>query len=331
MSTHNAYRKRRESVVIGLEATPGATPTKQLTMHWLDKTAKSIPNILENESAIGEDTRVNDSAIDVWHSEVSLGGKVTENSISFLMNGMLNKVVTSTLTGPDAGKYKHVFTRDKTVARKTFSFWDVRPANTRLFKSLYMDNYNLSIEVGDAGAWLQHTTAFKGWKHSVVTGVTPALDTTEDEFTSRHVKLFLAANLAGLANTTTSRVKVRSLNFSMEETAKPDHYVGEVDDDPEYDSDPPEVKATFVLKYRKTDFEDDYFSNAIHAAKILVESNGDIIEIVGTKVRFREVTDSDGRDDIVTQTVSCFFEADLANGGKDVEVSITDKLASYSA
>ena len=330
MSTHNAYKKRLEVAVIGLEATPGATPTKQHTMHWLDKSFRSIPNILENESAMGENTRVNDSAIDLWHSEGSLGGKVTENGISYLLNGVLNKVTTTALSGADAGKFKHVFTRDKTVARKTFSFWDVRPAGTRLFKSLYMDNLAINLEVGESGAWLQFTSAFKGWKHTDTTGVTPAFDATEDEFTSRHVKLFLAPDVAGLANATTSRVKVKSVTITFEETSTPDHYLGETDNDPEFDSAPPEVRGTFVIKYRKTDFEDDYFVNAVHAMKLTAENNGDIIEVLATKVRFRELTDSDGRDDIVTQTVSFYCEADVANAMKDVEVSVTNRLASFT-
>lgn len=327
---HNAYRKRREVAVIGLEATPGATPTKQHTMHWLDKNFRSIPNILENESAMGEDARVNDSAIDVWHSEGSLGGKVTENGIAVLLNGVLNKVTTTALTGPDAGKYKHVFTRDKTVARKTFSFWDVRPPSIRLFKSLYMDNLAINLEVGESGAWLQFTSAFKGWKHTDTTGVTPAFDATEDEFTSRHVKLFLADDVAGLADTAASRLKVKSFTITLEETATPDHAIGETDNDPEFDSAPAEVRGTFVVKYRKTDLEEDFFTNAVHAMKLLAENNGDIIEILATKVRFRELTDSDGRDDIVTQTVSFYCEADVANAMKDVEVSVTNRLASFT-
>lgn len=144
---------------------------KQYAMRWLSKPFRSIPSILENESAMGLDTKINDSAIDVWHSEDSIEGKVTELGFGYLLNGMLNKVTT--VNSAD-GTYTHTFERDQSAARKTLAVWDVRPVGTRLFTSQYLDNLNLSIEVGDAGAWLQASALLKGWKHSDVPSFTPA-------------------------------------------------------------------------------------------------------------------------------------------------------------
>ncbi len=327
MSTHNAYKKRREMIVIGPESAPGTVATKKYAFRWLDKGIKSVPGILENESAMGEDTRVNDSAIDVWHSEGPLGGKVTEDGIGYLHTGMFNKVTTTGASAP----YTHVFERDKTAARRTLSVWDVRPAGTRLFKSMYMDNLELKVEVGDQGAWLEASTAMKGWKHADVAAIIPAYVAGEREFTSRHVKVYLADDVAGLANTATALVKARSVTLTLEESVTVDHSVGESNDDPEFDSAPAEAKGTMVVKYRKTDFEDDYFANAIHAMKIVVENGPSKIEYLGTKVRFREVTDSEGRDDTVTQTISFYFEADENNGGKDIVATVVNGVDSYAA
>ena len=327
MSTHNSYKKRREMAVIGVEPTPGVTATQQYAFRWLTKGVRTIPGILENESAIGLDARVNDSAIDVSHSEGPLGGKVTEDGIGYLNHGMFNKVVS--VDNLD-GTYTHTFTRDKNVARKSLSFWDVRPAGTRLFKSQYMDNLNLNVEVGDAGAWLEASTAFKGWKHEDVADIVPAFVVGEKEFTSRHVKLYIADNVAGLANLTASRVKPRSINLALEETATVDHSVGESDDDPEFDFAPQEARGSMVVKYKKTDFEDDYFNNAVHAMRLVIENNGVIVTYTATKVRFREVTDSDGRDDTVTQTISFYCEADETNGGQDIVSTVTNTVATYT-
>lgn len=323
MPAFNPYKGRREVAVLGIEATPGVVAAKQYMYRWLDKGLKTIPGILENESAVGQDTRVNDSAIDTWHSEGPLGGKVTENGIAILMHGMLNKVATTDNTD---GTFTHAFTRDRSVARKSLSFWDVTPAGTFLYKSLYMDNLSMTVEVGEQGAWLEASTALKGWKEENVTPITPALDTTEKEFTSRHVSIVFADDVAGLA--AAPRVKARSVELSFEESATVDHSVGEVNDDPEFDFAPQEVKGTMVVKYRSTEFTDDYFANKIHAAKLLVKNGDSSIEIIGTKVRFREVTKSEGRDDTVAQTISFFFEADDTNGGQDVVCNITNTLAS---
>ncbi|WP_134397414.1 hypothetical protein [Cryobacterium sp. TMT2-15-1] len=328
MSTHNSYKKRRELAVLSLETAPGVAATKKYTFGWLNKGLRSIPSIIENVSALGSDIMVNDSAIDVWHSEGPLGGKVTEDGFGLLANGMFNKI-TSISNGDST--YTHTLERDPSLPRKTFSFWDVRPANIRLFKSLYMDNLNLNIEVGDAGAWLECSTAFKGWKHQDIGSLTPpAYIAGEKEFTSRQVKLLIAANTAGLVNETTSKVRPRSVEFNFEESTTVDHYLGEVNDDPEFDSAPAVVKGSMVVKYRKTDFEDEYFTNAVHAMSFSAINGTSKIEVIGTKVRFREVTDSDGMDDTVIQTISFYFESDLANAGKDCVIKITNNLATFT-
>lgn len=328
MSTVNPYKKRRELVVIGVETTRGTAATKKHAVMWLGKNMKSVPNILENESAVGLDTKINDSAIDVWHSEGPLSGKVTEEGLGYLLNGMFNKVTT---VDNEDGTYTHTFERDPSVARKTLSLWDVRPglAGVRLFKSLYMDNLNLNIEVGDSGAWLESSTAFKGWKHEDVGSFSPpAFSTGEKEFTSRMVELRIADDVAGL---TAGKIKPRSIELALEESVTVDHYVGEVDNDPEFDSAPAEAKGSMVVKYRSTDFEDDYFDNKIHAMSFSATNGDEKVEFIGTKVRFREVTDSDGRDDVVSQTISFYFESDFNNGGKDIIAKVTNKLASFTS
>lgn len=328
MTLFSPYRKRREILVIGIEAKPGVVATKKYAMRWLEKSFRSIPSILENESAMGLDSKINDSDIDVWHSEGSIGGKVTELGFGYLLNGMLNKVTT---VDNEDGTFTHTFERDMNAARKTFSVWDVRPVGTRLFTAQHMDNLNLSIEVGDAGAWLETSAAFKGWKHSDESAFTPpAFAADEKEFTSRMVTIRLADDLAGLSGAA-SRVKAKSIEFNMEEGTSPAHYVGEMDNDPEFDSDPAEVKGSMVVKYRTTDFEEAYFVNKKHAMSITAQNGDEKIEIIGTQVRFRELTDSDGRDETVSQTISYYFEPNLSEGGKDVIVKVTNREASFSA
>ena len=323
MTTHNAYLKRREAIVFALETTRGVTATgDKYAFRWLSKGLASIPSILENESGVGDDYRVNDSAIDVWHSEGPLGGKVTEDGIAYLERGIMTKVTS--LDNTD-GTYTHSFEYDATVEAKTFSIWDVRPSTTRLYKSCVLDNLELSVEAGESGAWLEASTAVKGWKHEDVTAVVPVL-AQEKEYTSRHVKLYLADDVAGLADLVTSRIKARSIKLSREQSKSVDHSVGE-GETPEFDKGPFEAKGEMVVKYRKTDFEEDYFANAVHAMKIVIANGASLIEYTATKVRFRELTDSDDRDGIVTQQISFYCEADHDNGGHAIKSAVTNTMA----
>lgn len=326
MATFNSYMKRREAIVIGPESAPGTTATKQYAFRWLDKSLKPVYSVLENESAMGNDIKVNDSAIDVVHSEGSLGGKVTPDGYAWLQTGLYNKA-TTTGTGPT---YTHTLSRDLTLARRTFSIWDVRPQGTRLYKSCYLDNLETKLEVGENGAWLTATGAFKGWKHTDVAAgtVTPAFKVGELEFTSRQVEVFIADNVAGLA---AGKVKPKSITISQSQAVTVDHYLGETNNDPEFDSAPVETKCSMVIKYKSDTFDTAMAANTVKAVKIVATNGAESITWLATKARIRELTDSDGRDDVVTQEISWYFEADETNSGKDMEVTVVNSVSSLAA
>lgn len=327
MTAISPYRKRQETLIIGYEPTPGTTATKQYSFRWKDsKGIRSIPGIVENDSSMGSGIKVNDSAIDVWHSEGTTGGKVTEDSLGYLIGNMLNKVTTTGSAAP----YTHTFTRDQTVARRSSSIWDVRPQGTRLYNSCYFDNLDLSLEVTDKGAWFESKLSSKGWKHQDITAgtVTPAFIQGEKEFTSRQVQVYLADTVANL---TTGKIKPRKITLSFNEAVTVDHSIGEVNNDPEFTFAPQEVKGTMTIKYRSTDLETDYFNNAVHAMKIVATNGSSSITILGTKVRFRELKDSENANDTVTQDISFYFESDDTNGGQDVQVTIVNGITNYNA
>lgn len=323
MASVTPYIKRREAVVIGIEATRGVAATPAYAYRWMDKGLATKPGILENESGMGDDNRVNDSAIDTNHAEGPLGGKVTETGITYLERLMMTKVTT---TNNGDGTYTHEFTYDPTVQAKTASIWDIRPSTTRLYKACVLDNLDIEVEAGENGAWVTSSAAVKGWKHEDVSAVTPAFDTSEKEFTSRHVKVYLADDEAGLADTTNARVKPRRWKLSRQQTKAVDHSLGD-GDTPEFDKGAFEVNGETVIKYRKTDYEEGYFDNKVHAMKTVIENGDAKIEYIMTKVRFRELTDSDGRDDVVTQSINYVAEADHANGGHAIKVRVTNGLA----
>ena len=323
MTSVNPYLKRREAVVLARETTRGVMSTApKYAFRWLSKGIATVPGIIENESAMGNDHRVNDSAIATNHAEGPLGGKVTEDGIAHLERAIMTKVTTTDNTD---GTYTHDFEYDSTVESASYSIWDVRPSTTRLYKGCVFDNLELNIEAGENGGWLEATTAVKGWKHEDVTAVVPVF-VEEKEYTNRHVKLYLADDVAGLDDLTASRVKPRSVKLIRESTKTVDHSVGD-GDQPEFDRGVFEAKGEMVVKYRKTDFEEGYFANKIHAMKLVCENDGAIVTYTATKVRFRELTDSDDKDAVVTQSISFYCESDADNGGHAIKSSVTNTLA----
>lgn len=328
MATFNRYKKRRELLAVGIEATRGTAASKQHVIPFLSENVQSVPGRLENESADGTNRRVNDSAIDVWHSEGPLGGKVNADIFAVLAHGMLNKVTT---VDNEDGTYTHTLTRDDSVARKSLCIWSVTPAGTRLFKSVFLDNLNLRVEAGDSGAWLQFESAVKGWRHQSVAAISPSLpaDTAKREFTSRMVKFYLADDVSDLASAPV--IRTRSVGMALEETATPVHATGIAENDgtdgPEFDHAPQEAKADVVVTYDRDDYETGYFTNKAYACRIVAQNGDDKIEVTASKAKIVEGPKSDGLDDTVTQSLNLFFENDWANGGKDIEIKITNKLA----
>lgn len=334
MSTHNPYLKRNELAVIAIEATRGTAPTPAYTFPWSAKGITTVPGILENESGIGNDHRVSDSAIDVMHSEGPLGGHAREEWIGWVNRGLFTKVTTTALEdgeGQPTGYYQHDFEYDSTEAPATFSIWDQRPSTTRLFKACEFNNAEIMVEAGESGAWLDANVNVKGWPHEDVSPIeAPAADSAEKTFTSRHVKVYLADDEAGLADTSTARIKPRRITLNLDQERTHDHSVGD-GTTPELDKGAFDPKGSMVIKYRKTDFEEGYFQNKIHAMRIVIE-NGDVsITYTGTKVRFRELTDSDDMDTVVTQEISLVFESDHENDGHAITSTVINSVASYEA
>jgi len=329
MATFKAYKKRRELVAIGVEASPGVVAVNKQTVPWLSENVQTVPGRLENESGVGSNRRVNDSAIDVFHSEGPLGGKVSANIFAILAHGMLNKVVT---VDNGDGTYTHTLTRDDNAERKSLSYWVKTLAGTRLFKSVYLDNLNVSVEAGENGGWLEFESALKGWRHEDVADLVPVLpsDFAKHEYVSRMVKVYLVDTVADLA--TAQPLRSRSLGVQLEETATPVHHTGIPEDDgtdgPEFDQAPQEAKASVVVTYRSDEYEQGMWSNKQYVSRVVAENGNEKIEITATKTKIVEGPKSDGRDDTVTQSLSLYYEDDWENGGQDVQIKITNTLAS---
>src|SRR3954447_23421828 len=91
---------RRVAVGVGVEATPG---TAVAPAHWIKHTSLDFQRKntrVENDSAMGRNEGVNDSAIVEEWAEGTLEGKVYDQSIGYLLYNVFGALVTS--DNPDA-------------------------------------------------------------------------------------------------------------------------------------------------------------------------------------------------------------------------------------
>lgn len=325
MSNFDQYLGRTEYVGLGIEgddnATRGTAVAPQVFFRWLDNDLQPKQNIIENESAMGTVVKVNDSAITGKWMEGTLGGKVSDIGIGYPLLGMFGDV-TSVTTG---GTTKHTFSLRQSSVPRTLTTTIKNPSATVQYPYSVIDSLEIS---GEAKGYVQVSMPMKARVGSS-TSVSPAF-VAEKEFTIANVEIRMADTIANLA--AAPLVDASSFKITLDRTVGDPYFpMGPAGANaPEFDRGPWEAKGSLVLRYKSTDFEDDWLANAVKAMRITMTNGSSILNFDGGRVRIRELTKSKGRDDIVTQSISLYFEPDTATG-KTIIPELTNTQAAYVA
>lgn len=319
MATSDPYIGRREAIGLGIEASPGTAVPPQVWLRWLTQGLQPKKTTVENESAMGVIDRVNDSQATAKWVEGTVGGKVTSQAIGFLLLGMHGSVSTGTAV---AGVYPHTFTNNPSSIPKTLTLASVSPLVSRRHSYATIDNLEITAE---AGGWVEVSTAVKA-RIGATSTETVAL-VSEGEFTSKHVTLKVAANVAGL--TAAPAVKATRVNVVLERSSEPFFPLG-TDDAAEFDRGTFEARGEFVVRMTDTQYEDDFLTNAVKALRVTLGNGADSLEFTGSRVRYRELEASRDRDAVVTATVQFFCEFDTATN-TSIATVLKNTRATYAA
>lgn len=320
MSTTKPFIGRREAIGLGVEATPGTGVAAQTWLRWLDQDIQPKTNVVENESAMGVVDRVNDSEITNKWAEGTIGGKVTVESVGFLMLGMFGEVVS---TSPDGdGIATHTFSVKQSSEPTALSIIRVSPLKSERFSYGTVESFELEAETG---GYVTVSSAIKARVGETVTDTVALVE--EAEFTSKHITIKTAANVAGLAGAPV--IKARSLKLNAERPSTPFDPLG-TDDQPEFDLGAFEAKGEFVVRATSTEYEEAYLANTRFALQVSMVNENESLTFTASKVRFRELESSRDRDDIVTATIQYFCEFDTSTNSSVVPV-LKNKRASYAA
>jgi hypothetical protein len=288
-------------------------------MRWLDQNIAPKTNVVENESAMGVVDRVNDSEVTNKWSEGTIGGKVTVESVGFLLLGMFGSVSSSTAT---AGIYTHTYSVKQSSEPTALSVTRVTPLKTERFTYGTVESFELEAETG---GYVTVSSAIKARSGEAVTDTVAIVD--ETEFTSKHITIKTAENVAALAGAPV--IKARSLKLNAERPSTAFDPLG-TDDEPEFDLGAFEAKGEFVVRATSTEYEEAMLDNTRFALQVAMVNGDESLTFTAGKVRFRELESSRDRDDIVTATVQFFCEFDASTNASIVPV-LKNKRASYVA
>ena len=305
----NPFRGRDEAVGFGIETTPGTGVAPQAFQPHLALTLDPKTNVEEDKSAMGRSESRSDSAVTEEWVEGSLNAILNDLTIGYPLVNILGQVAP-TLHSGETLVYDNLFTvAGPGVLPPSLTFARTSPVRSRRFSMGTLTD--LEIDVKQNG-WVEYTATITA--KSGATSTETVLIPTFNKFTSKHVVVKRATNLAGLTGATAMQLKSIKLKLSR----KTDRFTPLGTIDP-VSFDPNDFSATgsMVLRYTDTSLEDVAFLNTAQAVSIAL-INTDVT--IGTatnpsltftmpKVRFSPITLDNPLDKTLSETVN--FECEL--------------------
>lgn len=311
---NNEFIGRRVSVGFGIESTYGTAvaPTQFMKQTKLDLQRKTT--LVENNSAMGRNEAINDSAIVEESAEGTLEGKVYDTSIGFLLYNIFGTKVTTTNVDASTNVKDHTFTVANTNVAKSLTVTRIDPLSTRRHAMATLTGMDIT---SDQGKWVMVSAPIKALVGA--TGSDTAAYTAENAFTSKHVTVKLASSVGGLGAATAVAGKHLKLSFKRDATP---YYPHGAIDAVAFNTDAFSVTGEVTLRYTDTTNEANWFSNAIQAMSITLK-NTDVtigtsanptLVFTGPRVRLNTFDMSSDLDNIVEQTVGFQFQLDATAG-----------------
>lgn len=328
----NEYLGRQESVGFGIEGTPGTAVAPQIwTRHLSNGFAEQVTT-LENESAMGRVERVNDSTVEQTWAEGSIEGKVADQSICYLLYSVFGTVNTTDNVDVNAAVKDHTFTVNQSNSVGYLTVAVNTPVEDLRHPLAVVDSLELS---GEAGGWVRFTADVKA-KAGASATLTPAY-VAETEFTGKNISLKLddEGDVAGLSSAT--NIDVRSYEITLARPATPEFALGS-GSPTDMNRGAFEATGEFVIRFKNTDYKDDWLANTKHAMRFSI-INTDVtigtaanpgIVLTAPRASFRTFEKSDDLDEIVTATVGFSCELDTT-AGYAINAVVTNTLAAVAA
>ncbi|MFI8696766.1 phage tail tube protein [Dietzia maris] len=319
MATADNQIGRMEAIGLGIESTPGVAVAPQIYVRWYDNGFQSKTNVVENESAMGVVDEISDSEVTSDWMEGAIGGKNADQAIGFLMTGFFGLPTTG---AAESGVYPHTFRMGQSSVPRTLTIVRSNPLETLAYPYGTVDTLEFSSEADD---WVMFSSALKA-RSGAPTTATPAF-IDETEFTSKHISVKLAANVAGLSSA--PNLKAVSAKLNLERPSEPFNPLG-TGSTPEFDRGAFTVTGELVIRYTDTQYEADFLNNVAKAMEVKLQNGNRSLTFTLPQVRTRELERSGDRNEVVTQTLNLKGEYSLS-AGYSVEAVLRNTRATYEA
>lgn len=324
------YTGRKVSFGLAKEAVRGTAEAN--ASYWLNHMSLGFyprAEKAQNESALGNLHKQNDSTTMTLWGEGDFEMKVGEQSVGALLHATLGSVVTSDNADSNAAVKDHTFSFDQSNSPASYTFFRKDPNVNEAYALGMVSQLEFNAELG---SWMMVSG-------SVITKPATSSSATvarinETEFKPKHISLKIADNVAGLAGAT-GLASLQSLRLTIDRAVERDLALST---DSPYDISVREIEISgeFVVRHSDAVLLTKYLSDTQQALQITVENTDVTIgaaahpKIVFTlpKVTFDNWEIDQGLGDKVNQTIGFKGLYDVTTA-KALEIVLTNTVASY--
>lgn len=305
---------RRVEVGVGREVTRGVAVAPGIWIPRADFNFNDRVIKARDVSGIG---KIADSlvALNVTrYSEGDLVMNLRSQAIGYFLYSLLGTLAT---TGPaDTTAYTHAFTIAETNQHQSLTFYIKNPDNTNAFKLAMVNSLEFVATLDEL---VQVNASILSKKGNAWTVLTPSY-TTESLFHRSHVKVKVAANIAGLA--AASVLSIKALRININQNVIRDGVLGSAEPEDNLNQQL-SVEGEIVLNLEDETWKNYLKTPTDRAMEIFFENTDDLVagsavtrpslKIQLPKVDFDTWEPDNTLDEIVTQTLSFKGSYDLAN------------------
>lgn len=322
----NSHTARKVHYGLAPEGTRGTAAAA--ATHWLKHSTLDFydrQDIIDNESAMGIDEKINDSEIASIMADGSIEGKITVDSFGLVLRGMFGAPVS--VQRGTTGIYDHTFRFKETLGSLTA--FRKSKMNDLKFARVTLSSLEIAAKSKDWTTFSSDAVAMKG----AATASTPVY-AEEAEFSGKNVVVKAATTKAGLAGAT--RLPASSFTSSTERAVEPYFGLGNVEPD-EIDATEITVSAEMTLRYKNLDLENYWRANTkLWIQTIMTNTAVDLgggvnpsLTITYPKASLRTPALSSDLAKVVDQTFNITGEFNTTEGAA-IEVVLTNRVATYA-
>lgn len=296
---------------------------------WVQQTEATFEDVVENvqdESALWVLMTTSESERTKQYAEWEISWMLASNSVWFFLLSLLGSVSTTSLW---SGAYQHDFSMNNINSKPSLTISKKTPIWGQKFALAMVSSFGIAANVGEwviMKAWLRAKAA--------ATASLTKTYTADNKFYSKHLRIKLADNIAGLDAASVLCIENVELNLTQE--LEDGFCFASGVDLWDIFNKWFSIDGTFT-KVKQDSIYHGYFKNgtikamrieAVDTTKTIWAASNPTMKIDIAKVTFDEYENDGGLDDIMRENITFKWHYDLTNGS-DIDVTLINTQSSY--